>query len=273
MSVLTNFISQMNDKYSQANPIDLAKNIFKEGINLDNAIVSVLSSTGIAGFKFNVPKQEQIKMESEITDHYLDDNSVVQDHIIKRPLTITLNGLQGEYFYSVNELSDTIAKIVPTLKLVNQFLPKLSAATMQAKNNWAKYQKQAKLNTDSSLYSKGQLLWNTLNGLDLFQLYQNLIKLKSAQTRAFLFFEALWNSGAEFTVETSWKRYDNMVIQSLTPLRDNNADITDFTITFKQIRKTASLSRRLDASGRVVEQSAPTSNKGVDKGKSVEAIK
>ena len=133
MSILSNFISKANKKYGQVNPLDWAKNIFKENVDIGSAVVSVLGSTGIAGFKFHIPQTEMVKMESEVTDHYVDDNSVVQDHIIHKPVTITLTGLQGEYFYSVNEIEDTIALIKPTLVLVSQFVPKLSAATMQAK--------------------------------------------------------------------------------------------------------------------------------------------
>ena len=67
--------------------------------------------------------------------------------------------------------------------------------------------------------------------MDLFTLFQSLYKLKSAQARAFLFFECMWKSRALFSVETTWKRYDNMAILSLQPRRDKNADITEFSIT------------------------------------------
>ena len=288
MSILSNFISKANKKYGQVNPLDWAKNIFKENVDIGSAVVSVLGSTGIAGFKFHIPQTEMVKMESEVTDHYVDDNSVVQDHIIHKPVTITLTGLQGEYFYSVNEIEDTIALIKPTLVLVSQFVPKLSAATMQAKmkykNNIDNIRNTEFVtpqeteffgtkNTAKYIGLKDKIGAASLSGVDLFQLFQNLIKLKSAQTRAFLFLEALWKSSAEFSVETTWKRYDNMVITSLQPVRDNNADITDFTVTFKQIRKTASLSKRIDVAGRVNEQMAKQDDKGVDKGKQTETIK
>lgn len=288
MSILSNFISNVNKKYSVANPLDWAKNIFKENVNVGTAIVSVLSSTGIAGFKFQIPQTEMVKMESEVTDHYIDDNSVVQDHIIHKPVTITLTGLQGDYFYSVNEVEDNIAKIVPALTLVTQFIPKLSNATMAAKMNYKNNLENIRntqfvtpqeteffgtQNVARYIGLKEKVSAASLSGVDLFKIFQDLIKIKSAQTRAFLFLEALWKSSAEFSVETTWKRYDNMVITSLQPIRDNNADITDFTVTFKQIRKTASLSSRIDVAGRVNEQLSQQADKGVDKGKQTETIK
>lgn len=290
MSILSNFISKANKKYGQVNPLDWAKNIFKENVDIGSAVVSVLGSTGIAGFKFHVPQTEMVKMESEVTDHYVDDNSVVQDHIIHKPVTITLTGLQGEYFYSANELEDKLVPIKSGLTLVTQFLPKLSEETMQAKmryknnidnirnNPYVSPEEEYLFGSENitgyaGFKEKSRAAYGALNGIDLFQLFQNLIKLKSAQARAFFFLEALWNSSAVFTVETTWKRYNDMVITSLQPVRDNNADITDFTVTFKQIRKTASLSKRIDVAGRVNEQMAKQDDKGVDKGKQTETIK
>ena len=126
---------------------------------------------------------------------------------------------------------------------------------------------------NTSILSKTELLWNSLNGVDLFQLFQNLYKIRSAQTRAFLFFEALWKSEAIFTVETTWKRYDNMLIQKVMPVRDSNADITNFSVTFKQMNFTQSRYESLkNAAGRTRQQLAKTVSKGIDKGEQAEAV-
>lgn len=272
-----------------------ALQLFKERLNVGQAFVSVLSNTGIAGFKFHVPEREQIRMQSEVTDHYIDTNDAVQDHVAKRPVTVTLTGLEGDYFYSVNQIEDVLAQVVPTLKLCQYFIPRLTNAAEQIKG-FNKNYTQA-LNTLSgnnrqlSTADKLNTFWDVLNGQDLFSLMQDLVKVRSAQTRAFLFFEALWGGAWEygkntydvetgkwtstgrysepavFSVETTYRRYDNMVITDLTPVRDNNADITEFTITFKQIHLTASLVTDLNnRAGRNRQQMAKINNKGVDKG-------
>lgn len=273
------FYAAINKKTAQINPIEYTKQLFKENIDIGTAVVSVLSSTGIAGFKFNCPQSEQVNMESDITDYYTDANSVMQDHIARRPVTITLTGLQGEYFYSVNQIEDMLAKVVPTLSLVKQFLPRLTPATEQIKTLKSSYNKEilalTAINKDSSISfnDKFRTAWNILNGVDLFQLFQDLYKLKSAQTRAFMFFEALWRAGATFSVETTWKRYDNMLIQKVTPSRDNNADITEFSVTFKQINIAQSLYTDLEnAAGRTREQLSKLVEKGTAKGEEVKAI-
>lgn len=273
--------AKINKKSAQIHPIAYAKELFKENINIGEAIVSVLSNTGIAGFKFNCPQSEQVNMESDITDYYTDANSVMQDHIARRPVTITVTGLQGEYFYSVNQIEDMLAKVVPTLSLVKQFLPRLSTATEQIKfgaknlsNNLqgaAAY--AAGFDKELTFNDKFKTAWNVFNGFDLFQLFQDLYKIKSAQTRAFMFFETLWRAGATFSVETTWKRYDNMLVQKLTPTRDNNADITEFSVTFKQINVAQSLYTDLEnAAGRTREQLSKLVEKGIAKGEEVKVI-
>jgi hypothetical protein len=252
----------VNNKYV------IATNLMKKSVNIGEAIVEFASHTGIAGFKFNLPKREQVKMQSEITDHYTDANNAIQDHIARKPITITMNGLQGEYFYSVNPFEDTLAQITPILALVKQFIPKLPDRT---KNFLADKYKSITGKTETPELLKTGDTKTDINRIDVFALFQDLYKLKSAQTRAFLFFEALWKSEALFTVETTWKRYDNMAIIDLTPVRDENADITDFTVTFKQMHFAVTKITNLENyTGRTRQELSAVANKGVDKGKKVE---
>ena len=289
MTTLDAFLTSFNTKYSTSDKISMARSLLQDNVNLGEAVVNVLSSTGIAGFKFHLPESEQVNMESDITDHYTDSNSVIQDHVAKRPVVLTLSGYQGEYFYSVNEIEDALANVTPVLSLVKQFVPKLSAATIQAKQGWLNYQNTINtgggigenqnidpsktLTENTTLASKAGVLWNSLNGVDLFKLFQDLYKLKSAQTRAFLFFEALWKSEAVFTVETTWKRYDNMMIQKVLPIRESNADITSFTVTFKQMNFAQTRFESLNnAAGRTRSQLAKQVNKGISKGSEAQAV-
>ena len=248
-----------------------AQEIFKKFVDVDTAIVNVLSNTGIAGFKFHVPQTEQVKMENEVTDYYIDTGTAVQDHIAQKPVTITLTGLQGEYFYSVNQIEDMLAKVVPTMSLIKQFLPKLTRANIQ--NRFKKVTaKELSGNVQNEKIVAG-IEKKGFNAVNLFRVFQDLYKLKTAQTRAFLYFEAMWKSRALFTVETSWKRYDNMVIQSLVPKRDNNADITDFSVTFKQVNLVEGKAETIENYiSRHAQQMSKTVDKGVDKGQKVDTL-
>ncbi|MDE5889243.1 MAG: hypothetical protein K2H20_04415, partial [Bacilli bacterium] len=252
-----------------------AINLMSKAVNVKDAIVNIMGTTGISGFKFHILQSEQINLESDITDHYVDSNTPVQDHIARKPVIITVSGYQGEYFYTVHPIQTMLSKVASTLKLIDSFKPKLSDATKQIKEQWQKNQ-EALANTKIDyneaglkvpLKEKVTTSWQNFNDIDLFKYFQNLYKLKSRQTQAYYFFKALWNMGVPFSLETRWERYDNMLIQQLRPLGDNTADMTDFSITFKQINITSTQATKIkNAAGRLKEQIAKTTEKGVDKG-------
>lgn len=269
------FINDRNQKYGGINKKQLAQSMLKKTVDAGSAVVNILGATGIAGFKFHVPESELVKFESDITDHYTDTNSAIQDHIALKPVTITCTGLIGDYFYSVNQIEDFLALIVPTLTLVKEFIPQIRNITQKEKIvTSTEDNPQVEKKSDGSYTISGGAetarYKYTFNGMDLFSLFQSLYKLKSAQTRAFLFFEALWKSRATFSVETTWKRFDNMAVQSIEPKRDRNADITQFTITFKQMDFTQSKTETIqEYANRMTQQKADIAYKGIEKGESI----
>lgn len=273
MSIIAKTIDEqvqaaLNAKYGETNKIALGQKMLKESVNIGEAIVNVLSHTGIAGFRFNIPEREQIRLQSEITDHYTDRNNAIEDHITQKPIRITLTGLHGDYFYSVHQIMDAIAKITPTLSLVKQFLPSLPNSAKQ--KLLKKYQN---INNSDVVPEalKPTTNINDVNGIDLFSLFQDLFKLSSSQTRAYLFLKALWKSKAIFSVETTFERFDNMVVEDLMPMRTDSADMAEFPITFKQINFAQTEITTVEgAVGRLSAMLQPTADKGIDKGKKVD---
>lgn len=270
--LLSDFIYQMDTQYSKLSKSEFAQSLFKKSVNVGEAVVNILGNFGIAGFRFHVPISEQVTMQNDITDYYVETNSAVQDHIARKPTVITLTGLVGEYFYSVNEIEGMLALVTPTLSLVKQFLPRLTPATQQNKTKKA-LNEQAKVEQGELIVGGVEVEKRQFNGMDLFKLFQDLYKLKFAQTRAYYFFEALFKSRSILSIETSWQRLDNVIIQNMHAIRDSNADITDFTLTFKQISIAESVSENAaNAAGRLAQQQAAVTNKGVDKGEEVNTV-
>lgn len=269
-----------------------AQNFLKNNTDIKNVIVSAFDNTGIAGFQFNIIKSENVQMQNDITDYYTDSNAIFQDHIAHKPIYVTVTGLQGEYFYSVHKIKDTIAAVGTTMKLIQQFKPQFNAIQTQLREKWNNYRNQVEAVSKSqlenydlydpstygglSLKQKAKMLFNQLNsynGLDLFKLFQSLCKLKSAQGRAYLFFETLRLSNKPFTVETRWKRYESMYIESINITGEDSADITEFQIRFKQLNFTSSQSVKINAAGRTQQQYWEEVNKGIDNGTQTETIK
>ena len=69
-------------------------NVFSSFANA--AIVKPKDFQGIAGFVFGGVDSEEIDLENEITDHFIEDNTAIQDHVSIRPNIITLRGYVGE---------------------------------------------------------------------------------------------------------------------------------------------------------------------------------
>lgn len=268
------------------NIIEQALSFLKES-DIQGAIVSIFDSTGIAGFRFNVPKMEQVKFSNEITDYYSDSNTVLNDHVAYKPVMITLSGLQGDHFYSVHEIKDMISAVGTTMKTISEFKPEQNPIESQLRSKWNNFLKQNQTYTLSSannyatpiglsLKDKAKNLFNefkTYNTIDLFQLFQTLYKFKSAQTRAYLFFEVMRMSDKPFTVETRWKSFNNMYIQDVTVIGEDTADITEFQVTFKQINFASSQAIKINAAGRTQQQYWKETNKGLDNGTQVDTLK
>lgn len=51
---------------------------------------------GIAGFLFDIVGDEMVMLTSEITDHYVEDNTAIQDHVALAPEQITVKGIVAE---------------------------------------------------------------------------------------------------------------------------------------------------------------------------------
>ncbi len=250
---------------------DFATAALKNSINVGEAIINIFGAWGIAGFKFHCPETETITLQNDITTHYVENNSPIQDHIASRPVELTFTGFQGDYFYSLHKIESALSEVISGTALIISMLPKLDAYTQQVKASTNAFKKNiSDAKTIKSKIGTG-LQYLVANGVDLFKIFQNLYKLKSAQTRAFLFLEALQKSRLLFSVETSWKRYDNMAVQSLTCVRDNNADITGFTAKLMQI-DFVSTKVSTKVKGRTRQQVQENINKGVNQGQQVEFI-
>ena len=62
----------------------------------NSSVVTPANMVGTGGFLFDVKGNDEVTLESEATDHFLEDNTAVQDHIIQRPAMVTLKGYMGQ---------------------------------------------------------------------------------------------------------------------------------------------------------------------------------
>lgn len=192
---------------------------------------------------FNYEGEQSVTLTSDITDHYIENNSAIQDQIALKPITITTNGFVGE----LNDISPAALQplkfLADKLTPISAYAPVVSTTALLAYNN-------AKLLYDSaaSLANSAISAWSSING----QGGESVINgggltSQPNQTQQQIYFQQFYGyqqSRTLFTVQTPWAVFQDMAIQSLRSVQDAETRmITDFEVTFKMMRFASTLSR------------------------------
>ena len=180
---------------------------------------------GIAGFIFDIRTDDSSDLESDIPDHYLEDNTAVQDHIALRPETVSVSGETGELVYTA-VTTPAVSNIPDTLPLIPSLMPELSIAAAAA---------QLALIEAVDGFNSAMAQTQSLYGYYTATFPQAAGQTK--QSRIYNYFYQLWKGRQLFSVETPWGYFTNMAIQSLSAKQgESTRYITSFDITFKKIR-------------------------------------
>ena len=243
----------------------------------DRYIVS--SSTlpeGVQGFVFDVFKENSIELETEITDHYVEDNSYMQDHIAEKPEKVSLSGLVGELAMAdvINNISDAfnggdfgledilnnnvlIDTATQKLGVLEALLPPLSSKDY---NLFMKAQDVYRETT--ALLRKGQ-------ELNLYNIFEERTVAVTKQAKALRFFQEALKNRTPLKVITPFDELDNMFIESVRASRSESTGVSDFEVRLKKVRTVLTKVTKRKAVGRTALQKQETVNLGVDGGKKV----
>jgi hypothetical protein len=210
---------------------------------------------GIDGLIFSLPESESLSLKAQITDHFVEDNSAMQDHIAISPITVTLSGKVAEVVLERSVQQQYIQQVLTTLSSLSSIAPGLSQSAskvlldaQRAKNaidgTLARYKNAADLFTDTSITNKQKAYY---------------AKIKQ-----------MFDGRGVYTVETPWANLKNMAIESVNFEQDESTkDWSTISVTLKQIQfaKTKTVTGQLK--GRITYQKAPVEAKGKSKGESV----
>ena len=253
---------------SAADVVKSAQTLINTAISASNTLVSVVGTVGIAGFVFDIADDDMIELDADITDHYVENGTAVQDHIALRPERVTVRGLVGEYRHIVEGKQTKLEKATQKLTTLASYLPPLSQAAS------AIYKGLQGKNESASLALFGSVNNITNTAMDLYRAYRNVNLPQTEQQKAFIYFEALRNSRALFTIQTPFRYYTDMAIESIRATQSGfSRDQSDFEISFKKMRfvdvdkKTLSNKQwqtlTKDEQGRLAEQKAAIEQMGI----------
>lgn len=191
---------------------------------------------------FHYEMENAVNLMSDITDHYVEDNTAVQDQIALMPEIVTTEGYIGE-------LNDVVPKALRPLKFIADKLTALTAyAPRQTVTAQLAYAQAFFLyQTASSVADSAVSAWSTLaggvNGGQEVVPGSGVLRAGGPQNRQqtmFQQFYGYWKRRTLFTVQTPWAIFQNMAIKDVVPVQSGETrQITSFKVTFKMIRTAA----------------------------------
>lgn len=232
------------------------------GLSLISATKALISSSssaglppGISGFLFDIPETETVQMKSNITDHYIETNSAIQDHIALAPITITLTGIVSDIVVQKSKLEQFTQQILDRLTPLGVLSPQQSQSARQA------------LNEIQRLQSAAVAVANQFN--DVAGLFSDNAG-KNSQQKAYSTLEGMFLNRKNLSVETPWKTFTSMAVESCSfSQKEDSKNVSYISITLKQIRTVSALiTTGTLGAGRRSAQASENTDKGTVKGAS-----
>lgn len=185
---------------------------------------------------FHYEGEQDVTIVSDITDHYIEDNTAIQDQIALKPEEVTTHGFIGELNDVPPKFLQLAGAIASRLTVIGAYAPALTETALIAYSEAFLLYQVAQNAIDSAVST-----WSTINGSG----GQSVINgngltefpNQTKQQVVFQQFYGYWRSRTLFTVQTPWAVFQNMAIKSMRAIQDPETRvITDFQITFKLIR-------------------------------------
>lgn len=185
---------------------------------------------------FHYEGDQKAVLRNEITDHFIEDNTAIQDQITRRPIIITTAGFIGE----VNDIAPAILAplqvLANKLTTIGAYTPSLSATAILAYNEAAFLYATAQQAINAAVSTWGSISGtggeSVISGTGI-QPFAN----QNKQQQAFQQFFGYMQKNTLFTIQTPWAVFTDMAIESLEAIQgEETIVITDFNVTFKQMR-------------------------------------
>lgn len=222
-------------------------------------IVKPKNAKGIGGFVFDYEGETNLTIQADITDHYNEDNTAVQDHIAIHPIKLTLRGFVAELVLKPPQgILGALSSIQNRLTTVPAYLGKYTPgglATIQ----------KALTKTQNTVNTIDQSLARVKNIVGMFD---KTAPGRSAQEKAYNKLQSLMVTKQLVFVETPYGTFNNMAVESLVLVQDElTKQWSDIVVTMKRMNFVSINTATVDfRDGRNVQQAKDPTSKGSTKG-------
>ncbi len=189
---------------------------------------------------FHYEGEQTVTIESDITDHYIEDNTALQDQVALKPEIVTTHGFIGELNNVPPAGLSLLKAAADRLTVIGAYAPQITETALIAYNT-AFFVYQTAANVANSAVAAWSSVGNLISGSSGQSIVgSDGLTVGSTQNRqqtAFQQFYGYWRTRTLFTVQTPWAVFQNMAIQRLRAIQDAETNaITDFEVSFKMIR-------------------------------------
>lgn len=182
---------------------------------------------GIGGFTALVRISEQYKLTAEVPSTPVEDGSFVNDHIIIKPLVLSIAGDVSDVHLRASLITSALTSVQAEIgNVVSQYAPARTQAQLAQVNALANDVTDAIQRVDNLIDTGSQVL-------DLFGNQDT--ETKGIQEQFLDAMEALHNGKQAITIDMPFRSHKNMVITSLAITYGNEIDHTEFALEATQI--------------------------------------
>ncbi len=194
-----------------------------------NVVLAEKGQEGLSGFVFDIASTESINLSADVTDHYTENDSFLQDHRTVKPITVNISGFIGELvFKPKGGLLGALSSASSLLETVDAFAGDYTPQAIQDAQRIA-----------NEISSAVNVLESAVTGVaSVVNAVTSLLEPEpTRQQIAYKQLESLFNVGGLVTLQTPWNFFDDLMITSIGFSQDEKSDgISDISIGLKQIR-------------------------------------
>lgn len=228
---------------------------------------------GFAGFVFDIEGEATATLQNEITDHYTEDNTTINDHIAIRPKRVTLKNYIGELADIVDDgFERDVQRVAQKLVTLGEYLPAITDAAEQYLPRAKALVNGETSITDVSISDIADSV-SLEDAANVYALVQNFAVPTTKQQKAFLYFKALREQRILISIQTPFEFMQNMAVETIVARQGEETNlISDFTVTFKEVRFADTRITTLSKQGKAATQSQSTDKRGNIAGKETSAL-
>jgi hypothetical protein len=193
-------------------------------------VVSSPLNQGISGWVFDIPSGESVDQSCDITDHWIETGSFINDHAVIKPVRITLSGFVGNLVYrspQPGELGYALSNLSSKLTEVDAYVGPFTD----------QYTAKAAKTLERASYVANQVDAISKRATNILKYFAGDGQQINPMQLAYLQLSGLHRSKQVVTVQTPWEYFPKMMIESITSSQDETSnDITSFSVMLKEVR-------------------------------------